>query len=75
MRVEPRPRLSSFPWHTSYLTVAVLSLGLLGGFYYVVPEFGGSTGLVAAGLVVGLFTVTSLLHWYDVTINRVAQRR
>lgn len=71
MSVNPQPRPSSFPWHTSYLAVAALSLGLLGGFCYVFSGVRESTGLVLAGLIVGLFTATSLLHWYDATADRV----
>lgn len=75
MRSDIDSRPPPFPWHTSYLIVVALSAGLLGALYHLFPWFRESAGLVPAGVVVGMFTVTSLLHWYDVTANRVPRRR
>lgn len=75
MRPNLRPRPPSLPWHTSYLTVAALSFGLLVGLSQVFPRLHESVELVFAALVVGMFTVTSLFHWYDVTTDRTPERR
>ncbi|WP_168215899.1 hypothetical protein [Halorussus ruber] len=54
------------PWHTTYLTVTALGVGLLVGVSRLPTQFGVAR-LAPAALVVGLFTATSLIHWYDVT--------
>lgn len=73
MRGKRHPESPSFPWHTTYLTVAVLSVGLLVGIWSLFPRFRHPSGL-PAGLVVVLFTVTSLLHWYDVSDGRTPEK-
>ena len=50
-----------------YLSVAALSIGVIVGVRHAFPRVPGHLELTASGLVVGMFTVTSLLHWYDVT--------
>lgn len=57
--------LLSPPWHTTYLTVTTLSLGLLVGMWYGPSQFRHHLELVTPGIVVGMFTLTALLHWYD----------
>lgn len=74
MTGELRSGLPSIPWHATYLTVVVLSIGLL-GTHYLFPQFQHPSGLVIAGLVSGMFTVTSLLHWCDVTNDRFPEQR
>lgn len=75
MRSTLRQQFPSLPWHTSYLTVAALSFGLLVGLSHVFPRLLESIEPVLAGLIVGAFTVTSLLHWYDVTTDRSPEMR
>jgi len=55
------------PWHTTYLTVTALGVGLLVGFSQFLTQLSGIARLAPAALVVGMFTATSLIHWYDVT--------
>lgn len=56
----------SLPWPTTYLIVAALSFGLLAGIRYGLPQSRHRLELVISGIVVGMFTATALLHWYDV---------
>ncbi|WP_135852717.1 DUF7344 domain-containing protein [Halorussus salinus] len=60
---HPRTRL---PWYKVYLLVTVLSAGLLGLVRLDVPPFDAVEPIAAAALVVALFAVASLGHWYDV---------
>lgn len=68
---EPPP----FPWHVAYLTVTTASIGLLVGVRSLFPEVVYSFEFAPAGFIVGAFTVTSLLHWYDVTDDWSGRRR
>jgi len=54
------------PWYKVYLVVTALSAGLLGLVRLDVPPFDAVGPIAAAALVVALFAVTSLAHWYDV---------
>jgi hypothetical protein len=60
---DPRTRL---PWYKVYLVVTALSAGLLGLVRLDVPPFDAVGPIAAAALVVALFAVASLGHWYDV---------
>jgi len=60
---DPRTRL---PWYKVYLVVTALSAGLLGLVRLDVPPFDAVGPIAAAALVVALFALTSLGHWYDV---------
>lgn len=66
MRRQLRSRTSSVPWHTTYLTVTALGIGFLVGTYRLFPRLWSASEFTPAGLVVGMFTATSLLYWYDV---------
>ena len=49
-----------------YLSVTVLSIGVLVAVRHEFPRVSDSLELTVLGVIIGMFTVTSLLHWYDV---------
>lgn len=73
MRVEPRHGPPT-PWHVMYLSVTALGIGVLVGVQHQFPRVPDHLELAVLGVLVGMFTVTSLLHWYDVTRTRSAPR-
>lgn len=75
MRRQIHPLSPSIPWHTTYLTVTVIGFGLVVALARLLPEFRGVSEFLPAGLVVVMFSVTSLLYWYDVSVNRFPERR
>ncbi|WP_276300535.1 hypothetical protein [Halorussus lipolyticus] len=75
MRRQLHPLSPSIPWHTTYLTVIVLALGFVVAIAQLRPAFRGVFEFLPAGLVVGVFSITSLLYWYDVSDHRIRERR
>jgi hypothetical protein len=67
MRVESDPRPSSAPWYMIYLSVTALGIGVVVAIRHEFPHVPERLELAVLGVLVGMFTVTSLLHWYDVT--------
>lgn len=65
MRRQLPPRGSPIPWPTTHLTVTALGIGLLVGIDRLFPGLRRVSEFAPAGLVVALFTVTSLLYRYD----------
>lgn len=61
-------------WPTVYLVVTVLSVGLLAGLWHAPSHIRHHLELVTPGIVVGLFTLTALVHWYDVADGRLLRR-
>lgn len=49
-----------------YLSVTALSIGVLVGIRHEFPHVSNRLELAVLGMIIGMFTVTSLLHWYDV---------
>lgn len=66
MRAEPRYEPSPAPWYLIYLSVTALSIGVLVGVRHEFPRISETLELAVLGVIIGMFTVTSLLHWYDV---------
>ncbi|WP_128475978.1 DUF7344 domain-containing protein [Halorussus pelagicus] len=60
---DPRTRVA---WYKVYLLVTAISAGFLALVRLGVAPFDGVDSIVAAALVVVLFAVASLGHWYDV---------
>lgn len=60
---DPRTVVS---WYKVYLALTVVSAVLIGLIWLGVSPFDRIDPIVAAALVVGLFTVASLAYWYDV---------
>ncbi|UPV74506.1 hypothetical protein M0R89_00195 [Halorussus limi] len=60
---DPRTRVA---WYKVYLAVTAISAGLLALVRFGVPPFAEVGSVAVAALVVALFAVASLGHWYDV---------
>ncbi|WP_137287360.1 DUF202 domain-containing protein [Halorussus salinisoli] len=60
------PRRTRVAWPKVYLALTALSIGLLGLARYDVPPFDGLPPVAVAALIVALFAVASLSHWYDI---------
>lgn len=72
MQPGPRREPPPAPWHRIYLSVTVLSVGVLVGVEHGFPRIPHRLELVVLGVIVAMFAVTSLLHWYDVNGPRYA---
>lgn len=53
-------------WHRVYLVLTVVATVFVGLVWIGVPPFEQMNPIVAAGLVVALFALASVVHWYDV---------
>lgn len=60
---DPRTTVT---WYRVYLALTAVSAVLLGLVWLDMPPFDRISPIVAAALVVGLFTIASLAYWYDV---------
>ena len=72
MRAEPDHEPSPAPWYMMYLSVTALSIGVLVGVRHEFSHVPNRLELTVLGVIIGMFTVTSLLHWYDVNRARSA---
>lgn len=67
MRVEPHHGSSPAPWYMIYLSVTALGISVVVAIRHEFPHVPEYLEFAVLGVLVGMFTVTSLLHWYDVT--------
>lgn len=64
---DPRTTIA---WHRVYLALTAVSALLLGLAQVGVPPLGGLRPLTVAALIVAMFAVASVGHWYDVRRSR-----
>lgn len=69
MREEPPGGLPATSWHLAYLGVTLFGIAFIFGARHSLGTLHDHLELATLGIVVGMFTVTSLLHWYDVKVT------
>lgn len=62
---------NDIPWSVFYLGLSAVGLALVGLTTIGVFPFEGLAGLELAGILVGLFAVSAVVHTYDASRNRI----
>lgn len=67
MEISPPQCQSEILWNRLYLGITVVGIGLLVGKWAGLPLIRNLSAMLIASFIVGVYAVTSLLHWYYLT--------